>query len=453
MSLATQQSLESHYVMHTFGRSPVEFVEGHGMKLTGDDGREYLDFLAGIGVCSLGHGNPAVLSALEAQTKKLMHVSNYFYIEQRGQVAALLSKLANDDVDGACVLADAIAAGDETTAAALGAPAADEQVWETFFANSGAEANEGSMKLARLYAKRAGNGGNTIVCMRGGFHGRTFMTMALTGKVAPYKIGFGPFPGSVYHVPYPSDLHGISTQDSLDAIERLFKSDIEAKQVVAIIFEPVQGEGGFNVAPKELVAAIRRLCDEHGIVMIADEVQSGFARTGKLFAMDHYADKPDLMTMAKSLAGGMPLSGVVGNANIMDAPAPGGLGGTYAGNPLAVAAAHAVLNIIDKESLCERANQLGQRLKNTLIDAKESVPAIAAVRGLGSMIAAEFTDPKTGEPSAAIAQKIQQRALAQGLLLLTCGAYGNVIRFLYPLTIPDAQFDAAMKILQDALSD
>ncbi|HFV8965273.1 TPA: aminotransferase class III-fold pyridoxal phosphate-dependent enzyme [Escherichia coli] len=272
-------------------------------------------------------------------------------------------------------------------------------------------------------------------------------------QIAPYKIGFGPFPGSVYHVPYPSDLHGISTQDSLDAIERLFKSDIEAKQVAAIIFEPVQGEGGFNVAPKELVAAIRRLCDEHGIVMIADEVQSGFARTGKLFAMDHYADKPDLMTMAKSLAGGMPLSGVVGNANIMDAPAPGGLGGTYAGNPLAVAAAHAVLNIIDKESLCERANQLGQRLKNTLIDAKESVPAIAAVRGLGSMIAAEFNDPQTGKPSAAIAQKIQQRALAQGLLLLTCGAYGNVIRFLYPLTIPDVQFDAAMKILQDALSD
>lgn len=209
----------------------------------------------------------------------------------------------------------------------------------------------------------------------------------------------------MYHVPYPSDLHGISTQDSLDAIERLFKSDIEAKQVAAIIFEPVQGEGGFNVAPKELVAAIRRLCDEHGIVMIADEVQSGFARTGKLFAMDHYADKPDLMTMAKSLAGGMPLSGVVGNANIMDAPAPGGLGGTYAGNPLAVAAAHAVLNIIDKESLCERAMQLGQRLTKTLIDAKENVPAIAAVRGLGSMIAAEFNDPQTGEPSAAIAQK------------------------------------------------
>ncbi|HAY3955990.1 TPA: 4-aminobutyrate--2-oxoglutarate transaminase [Escherichia coli] len=356
------------------------------------EGNEYIDFAAGIAVLNTGHRHPDLVAAVEQQLQQFTHTA-YQIVPYESYVTL-------------------------------------------------------AVKIARAHTGRPG-----VIAFSGGFHGRTYMTMALTGKVAPYKIGFGPFPGSVYHVPYPSDLHGISTQDSLDAIERLFKSDIEAKQVAAIIFEPVQGEGGFNVAPKELVAAIRRLCDDHGIVMIADEVQSGFARTGKLFAMDHYADKPDLMTMAKSLAGGMPLSGVVGNANIMDAPAPGGLGGTYAGNPLAVAAAHAVLNIIDKESLCERANQLGQRLTNTLIDAKESVPSIAAVRGLGSMIAAEFNDPQTGEPSAAIAQKIQQRALAQGLLLLTCGAYGNVIRFLYPLTIPDAQFDAAMKILQDALND
>ncbi|WP_311207986.1 4-aminobutyrate--2-oxoglutarate transaminase [Escherichia coli] len=356
------------------------------------EGNEYIDFAAGIAVLNTGHRHPDLVAAVEQQLQQFTHTA-YQIVPYESYVTL-------------------------------------------------------AVKIARAHTGRPG-----VIAFSGGFHGRTYMTMALTGKVAPYKIGFGPFPGSVYHVPYPSDLHGVSTQDSLDAIERLFKSDIEAKQVAAIIFEPVQGEGGFNVAPTELVAAIRRLCDEHGIVMIADEVQSGFARTGKLFAMDHYADKPDLMTMAKSLAGGMPLSGVVGNANIMDAPAPGGLGGTYAGNPLAVAAAHAVLNIIDKESLCERANQLGQRLTNTLIDAKESVPAIAAVRGLGSMIAAEFNDPQTGEPSAAIAQKIQQRALAQGLLLLTCGAYGNVIRFLYPLTIPDAQFDAAMKILQDALKD
>ncbi|HCN6890482.1 TPA: 4-aminobutyrate transaminase, partial [Escherichia coli] len=364
------------------------------------EGNEYIDFAAGIAVLNTGHRHPDLVAAVEQQLQQFTHTA-YQIVPYESYV---------------------------TLAEKINALAPVSGQAKTAFFTTGAEAVENAVKIARAHTGRPG-----VIAFSGGFHGRTYMTMALTGKVAPYKIGFGPFPGSVYHVPYPSDLHGISTQDSLDAIERLFKSDIEAKQVAAIIFEPVQGEGGFNVAPKELVAAIRRLCDEHGIVMIADEVQSGFARTGKLFAMDHYADKPDLMTMAKSLAGGMPLSGVVGNANIMDAPAPGGLGGTYAGNPLAVAAAHAVLNIIDKESLCERANQLGQRLTNTLIDAKESVPAIAAVRGLGSMIAAEFNDPQTGEPSAAIAQKIQQRALAQGLLLLTCGAYGNVIRFLYPL--------------------
>ncbi|HDC0042403.1 TPA: aminotransferase class III-fold pyridoxal phosphate-dependent enzyme [Escherichia coli] len=343
------------------------------------EGNEYIDFAAGIAVLNTGHRHPDLVAAVEQQLQQFTHTA-YQIVPYESYV---------------------------TLAEKINALAPVSGQAKTAFFTTGAEAVENAVKIARAHTGRPG-----VIAFSGGFHGRTYMTMALTGKVAPYKIGFGPFPGSVYHVPYPSDLHGISTQDSLDAIERLFKSDIEAKQVAAIIFEPVQGEGGFNVAPKELVAAIRRLCDEHGIVMIADEVQSGFARTGKLFAMDHYA-----------------------------------------GNPLAVAAAHAVLNIIDKESLCERANQLGQRLTNTMIDAKESVPAIAAVRGLGSMIAAEFNDPQTGEPSAAIAQKIQQRALAQGLLLLTCGAYGNVIRFLYPLTIPDAQFDAAMKILQDALRD
>lgn len=368
------------------------------------EGNEYIDFAAGIAVLNTGHRHPELVAAVEQQLQQFTHTA---YQIVPYEIYVTLAEKIN----------------------AL-APVSGQA--KTAFFTTGAEAVENAVKIARAHTGRPG-----VIAFSGGFHGRTYMTMALTGKVAPY----------------PSDSQDISTQDSLDAIERLFKSDIEAKQVAAIIFEPVQGEGGFNVAPKELVSAIRRLCDEHGIVMIADEVQSGFARTGKLFAMDHYADKPDLMTMAKSLAGGMPLSGVVGNANIMDAPAPGGLGGTYAGNPLAVAAAHAVLNIIDKESLCERANQLGQRLTQTLIAAKESAPSIAAVRGLGSMIAAEFNDPQTGEPSAAIAQKIQQRALAQGLLLLTCGAYGNVIRFLYPLTIPDAQFDAAMTILQNALRD
>jgi 4-aminobutyrate aminotransferase len=384
--------------------------------LTDVEGNEYIDFAAGIAVLNTGHRHPQMVAAVEQQLQQFTHTAYQIVpYESYVSLAEKLNELA--PVQG---------------------PA------KTAFFSTGAEAVENAVKIARAHTGRPG-----VIAFGGGFHGRTYMTMALTGKVAPYKLGFGPFPGSVYHVPYPSALHGISTEDSITAIERLFKADIEAKQVAAIIFEPVQGEGGFVVAPKELVAAVRRICDQHGIVMIADEVQSGFARTGKLFAMDHYADKPDLMTMAKSLAGGMPLSGVVGNAQIMDAPAPGGLGGTYAGNPLAVAAAHAVLDIIDNEALCERAQFLGERLLATLQEVKGWCPALVEARGVGSMIAAEFFDPATGEPSAAIAQKIQQQALEQGLLLLTCGQYGNVIRFLYPLTIPDAQFSRALTILQN----
>ncbi|MGG8087229.1 4-aminobutyrate transaminase [Klebsiella aerogenes] len=383
--------------------------------LTDVEGNEYIDFAAGIAVLNTGHRHPRMVAAVEQQLQQFTHTA--YQIVPYESYVSLAEKL--------------------NELAPVKGPA------KTAFFSTGAEAVENAVKIARAHTGRPG-----VIAFGGGFHGRTYMTMALTGKVAPYKLGFGPFPGSVYHVPYPSALHGISTADSITALERLFKADIEAKQVAAIIFEPVQGEGGFNVAPKELVAAVRRICDEHGIVMIADEVQSGFARTGKLFAMDHYADKPDLMTMAKSLAGGMPLSGVVGNAQIMDAPAPGGLGGTYAGNPLAVAAAHAVLDIIDNEALCERAQFLGERLQATLQEVKGWCPALMEARGVGSMIAAEFFDPATGEPSAAIAQKIQQQALEQGLLLLTCGQYGNVIRFLYPLTIPDAQFSRALTILQ-----
>ncbi|EPF3812973.1 4-aminobutyrate transaminase [Klebsiella aerogenes] len=383
--------------------------------LTDVEGNEYIDFAAGIAVLNTGHRHPRMVAAVEQQLQQFTHTA--YQIVPYESYVSLAEKL--------------------NELAPVKGPA------KTAFFSTGAEAVENAVKIARAHTGRPG-----VIAFGGGFHGRTYMTMALTGKVAPYKLGFGPFPGSVYHVPYPSALHGISTADSITALERLFKADIEAKQVAAIIFEPVQGEGGFNVAPKELVAAVRRICDEHGIVMIADEVQSGFARTGKLFAMDHYADKPDLMTMAKSLAGGMPLSGVVGNAQIMDAPASGGLGGTYAGNPLAVAAAHAVLDIIDNEALCERAQFLGERLLATLQEVKGWCPALVEARGVGSMIAAEFFDPETGEPSAAIAQKIQQQALEQGLLLLTCGQYGNVIRFLYPLTIPDAQFSRALTILQ-----
>ncbi|MEH8828070.1 aminotransferase class III-fold pyridoxal phosphate-dependent enzyme, partial [Klebsiella quasipneumoniae] len=290
-----------------------------------------------------------------------------------------------------------------------------------------------------------------LITFGGGFHGRTFMTMALTGKVAPYKIGFGPFPGSVYHGVYPNAAHGVTTADALKSLERIFKADIAPDQVAAIILEPIQGEGGFNVAPADFMQALRDLCDTHGILLIADEVQTGFARTGKLFAMQHYDVKPDLMTMAKSLAGGFPLSGVVGRAEVMDAPAPGGLGGTYAGNPLAVAAAHAVLDVIAEEQLCQRAEQLGSHLQEVLNQARATCPAIVDVRGRGSMVAVEFNDPQTGEPSPEFTRQVQQKAQENGLLLLSCGVYGNVIRFLYPLTIPDAQFSKALDILARVL--
>jgi 4-aminobutyrate aminotransferase len=239
--------------------------------------------------------------------------------------------------------------------------------------------------------------------------------------------------------------------DSLHALEQLFKCDIEASRVAAIIIEPVQGEGGFNIAPAALMEGLRAVCDRHGILLIADEVQTGFGRTGKLFAMEYHGVCPDLITMAKSLAGGMPLSAVCGRAEVMDAPAPGGLGGTYAGNPLAVAAAHAVMDVIDGEGLLERSVRLGAQLQGALTEWRESCPAISDVRGLGSMVAVEFADPASREPSAALAARVQKEALARGLLLLTCGTYGNVIRFLYPLTIPDAQFSAALATLHEAL--
>lgn len=385
--------------------------------LTDVEGNRYIDFAAGIAVLNTGHRHPRVVQAMEQQLKAFTHTA--------WQIVPYESYIS---------LAEKINAA---------APIQGER--KTAFFSTGAEAVENAIKIARAHTRRPG-----VIAFGGGFHGRTYMTMALTGKVAPYKIGFGPFPGSVFHVPYPAERHKVTTADAVNAIERLFKCDIEPTQVAAIIFEPVQGEGGFNVAPPELIAAIRTICDKHGIVMIADEVQSGFARTGKLFAMDHYQHQPDLMTMAKSLAGGMPLSGVVGKAEIMDAPAPGGLGGTYAGNPMAVAAAHAVLDIIEDEELCQRADALGERLRVVLRDCQAWCAELAEVRGLGSMVAAEFCDAQTGEPSAAAAQKVQKLALEQGLLLLTCGQYGNVIRFLYPLTIPDAQFEAALRIIESA---
>ncbi|CAM6340913.1 4-aminobutyrate--2-oxoglutarate transaminase [Citrobacter sedlakii] len=382
------------------------------------EGKEVIDFAAGIAVLNTGHRHPKIVAAVEKQLQAFTHTA-YQIVPYESYVSLAERINAIAPIDG---------------------PA------KTAFFTTGAEAVENAVKIARAHTGRPG-----LITFGGGFHGRTFMTMALTGKVAPYKIGFGPFPGSVYHAVYPNAAHGVTVEDAIKSLERLFKADIAADQVAAIVIEPIQGEGGFNVAPAAFMQALRKICDTHGILLIADEVQTGFARTGKVFAMQHYDVKPDLMTMAKSLAGGFPLSGVVGRAEVMDAPAPGGLGGTYAGNPLAVAAAHAVLDIIEEEQLCQRASQLGEHLKEVLNQAREHCPAIVDVRGLGSMVAVEFNDPQTGEPSAEFTREVQRKAQENGLLLLSCGVYGNVIRFLYPLTIPDAQFFKALDILTRAL--
>ena len=384
------------------------------------EGRRFIDFAAGIAVCNTGHRHPKIVEAIRAQLDCFTHTA--YQIVPYESYVSLAEKIS--------------------------ARAPGRHPKKTAFFTTGAEAIENAVKIAR-----AATGRPAVIAFTGGFHGRTLMGMALTGKVAPYKIGFGPFPSDVYHAPFPNPLHGVSVDDSLRAIGHLFKADVEAKRVAAIIFEPVQGEGGFNPAPPEFVRGLRDICDEHGILLIADEVQTGFARTGKLFAMEHYDVAPDLMTIAKSLAGGMPLSGVVGRADVMDAAAPGGLGGTYAGNPLAVAAAHAVLDIIDEEALCERAVALGDRLKAKLDTLKRDVPHIADVRGPGAMIAVEFCKPGTREADADYAKRVQTRALERGLLLLVCGVYGNVVRFLFPLTIQQEVFDEALGILEDALRD
>ncbi|MGN6648539.1 4-aminobutyrate--2-oxoglutarate transaminase [Trinickia sp.] len=384
------------------------------------EGRRFIDFAAGIAVLNTGHRHPRIVAAIAQQLERFTHTA--YQIVPYASYVELAEK--------------------------INARAPGTHPKKTAFFTTGAEAVENAVKIARAATGRPG-----VIAFAGGFHGRTMMGMALTGKVAPYKLGFGPFPSDVYHAPFPNHVHGITTADALQALDTLFKADIEPARVAAMIFEPVQGEGGFNIAPPEFVRGLRRLCDEHGIVLIADEVQTGFARTGKLFAMEHYDVTADLITMAKSLAGGMPLSGVVGRADLMDAAAPGGLGGTYAGNPLALASAHAVLDIIDEEKLCERAVQLGDTLKARLEALRSEIPQLADVRGPGAMVAAEFLEPGTRTPDQAFVKRVQARALERGLLLLVCGTYGNVIRFLFPLTIEAAVFDEALGLLEEVLKE
>lgn len=382
------------------------------------EGNRYIDFAAGIAVVNTGHRHPKVIEAVKKQLDAFTHTCHQVvpyenYVE--------LAERLNDLVPG-------------------------DFAKKTIFTTTGAEAVENAVKIARHYTGRA-----AVVAFAGGFHGRTFMGMALTGKVQPYKAGFGPMMNDIWHLPFPNPLHGVSAEDSMAALDRLFKADLEPTRVAAIIIEPVQGEGGFYEVPQGFFKQLRALCDQHGIVLIADEVQTGFARTGKLFAMEHHGVAADITTMAKGLGGGLPISAVTGRAEIMDSPNPGGLGGTYAGNPLGVAAAHAVLDVIVEEELCDRANRMGARLKQRLAAIADTTPEIIDIRGPGFMNAVEFNVAGTDEPNAAFTGRVREEALKRGLILLTCGVYGNVIRFLAPLTIQDAVFDEALDIIEESI--
>jgi 4-aminobutyrate aminotransferase/(S)-3-amino-2-methylpropionate transaminase len=318
---------------------------------------------------------------------------------------------------------------------------------KTIFLSTGAEAVENAIKIARFHTQRS-----AVIAFTGGFHGRTMACISLTGKVLPYKAGFGPMLPEVFHVPFPMAYHGVTPEDSFKALEHLFKASVDPQRVAAIILEPVQGEGGFYIAPPEFMQRLRALCDAHGIVLIVDEIQSGFARTGRTFAHEYAGIEADLITVAKSLAGGVPLSAVIGKANIMDAPGPGGLGGTYAGSPLGCAAGLAVLKVLERDKLNERAIELGTHMIARLRQLQARFPCIGEVRGLGMMIAMELVkNRKADAPDADVTKALVQAAGRRGLLILSCGVYSNVIRFLAPLTIPRAQLDEGLDILEQAL--
>jgi 4-aminobutyrate aminotransferase/(S)-3-amino-2-methylpropionate transaminase len=385
------------------------------------EGKRYIDFAGGIAVLNTGHCHPKVIRAVMDQLRRFTHTA--FQVMPYEPYIALAERL------------NGLAPGDHPKKALL--------------MTTGAEAVENAVKIARAHTKRA-----AVIAFSGAFHGRTLMTLALTGKVSPYKVGFGPFPAEVYHAPFPSELHGVGVDQSLDALQLLFKTDVEPQRVAAVIVEPVQGEGGFYIAPADFLRRLRKTCDDHGIVFVADEIQSGFGRTGKMFAVEHSGVVPDLITVAKSLAGGFPLSAVIGRADIMDAVGPGGLGGTYGGSPIACAAALAVIDVIQSENLLERSRRIGDHVKRRLQALADKISLIGEVRGVGAMVAFElFKDSGRREPHPELAAKLLASALKRGLILLSCGIYANVIRILVPLTAPDEQIDEGLRIIEQSLQE
>jgi len=381
------------------------------------DGHRYIDFCAGIAVVNSGHCNPKVVKAVSTQLNNYLHTC--FQVVAYEPYLCLVEKL-NQIVPGTSPK-------------------------KSFLMNTGAEAVENAIKIARAATGRSG-----IIAFNGGFHGRTMMGLALTGKVDPYKKSFGPYPAEIYHAPFPCKLHDISIDQSIAGIEQIFKSDIDPQRVAAIIVEPVQGEGGYYAAPNEFLQRLRTLCNQQGILLIADEVQTGIGRTGRLFAMEHSGVEADITTLAKGLGGGLPISAIVGRAEIMDAASPGGLGGTYSGNPLSCASALAVLELMQEQNLPARSARLGERLQNRLRVLAKNYDCIADIRGLGLMVAIELY--RDGKPSAELTKALVTEARQRGLLLLACGNYGNVIRFMTPLTIEDEVLDEGLKLLGQAFA-
>jgi 4-aminobutyrate aminotransferase len=383
-------------------------AEARGATLTDVDGNTYVDFAGGVGCMNVGHSHPRVVEAIREQAERFTHTD--FTIVPYENYVALAERLVEL------------------------APISGEL--RVGFFNAGAEAVENAVKFARVHTGRP-----AVIAFEGAFHGRTLLALSLTSKTHPYKAGLGPFAPETYRVPF----------DDLDALEWAFKTRVAAEDVAAIVFEPVQGESGFIVPSQEFVAGLRRICDEHGIVLVADEVQTGFCRTGRVFAMEHFGVEPDLMTIAKSVAAGLPLSGVIGRAEIMDAPGDSAVGGTYVGNPVALAAAHAVLDVIAEERLAERAEAIGETIRGRMDTWRERFDEVSDVRGLGAMLAIAMV--RDGKPDADLATAVAEGAARRGLLLLKAGIYSNCIRVLVPLVISDAELDEALGVWEEALQE